>query len=194
MRPTLSTVFTLAVLAASLAACGDNSSITAPTSTVATQVAPTSTINSLALTTLSTVNVLKRTNSIADTTVTKVIGAAGGTISIPAAGLSLTVPPLAVSANTTFQVHVLPGSVVAYEFEPHGTTFPVPLVVAQSLVRTSRSQASTAMHADYFTDKSKINFDSNVATVSEELPITFTSNSVITFKVWHFSGYLVSSG
>lgn len=191
MRSTLATLLKLAPLAASLAACGRGSSpITAPENGAsAVPVTSQPVIN-----TQAAVNVLSRTASIGDLTVTKVIGPTGGTITVPSAGLTLVVPPLAVGASTTFQVHVLPGSAVAYEFEPHGMKFPVPLIVTQNLAGTLTPRAAAFFEAGYFSDKSQINFNSVSASVLEELPIRVGVNGTLTFSVSHFSGYLVSSG
>jgi hypothetical protein len=192
MRPTLSTVFAVAVLAASLVACGDNSPTTAPTDN---RPFPSPATSSVSLTDTETVvTVLGRTTPVSDIIVSKVIGPSGGTITIPAAGLTLTVPALAVSVNTTFQVHALPGTVVAYEFEPHGMKFKVALTVTQALAGTSNPSASGTLNAGYFSDKSKIDFKTKSAAVDEVLPTTKGTNGSITFQVKHFSGYLVSSG
>src|SRR4051794_37268543 len=48
------------------------------------------------------------------------IGAAGGTLRIPEAGLTVTFPAGAVSAPVTVRATALAGSSVAYRFEPHG--------------------------------------------------------------------------
>ena len=64
-----------------------------------------------------------------DITVKAVIGSKGGTLTIPDAGLTLVVPAGAVKSNTTFTATAIAGRLVAYEFEPHGTTFAVPLAV-----------------------------------------------------------------
>src|SRR5262245_45105541 len=84
-----------------------------------------------------TVNTLQRKVPLAsDIVVSKSIGVLGGTISIPAAGLTVVVPALAVSKTTTFTVRALAGGTVAYEFAPEGAKFLLPLVVTQDFTNT----------------------------------------------------------
>jgi len=195
MRSTVSKVLTFTVLAASLAACGDGASITAPggpasplkgdpsvpDAAMALQPAPTTALRPVT-----------RTVPIGDLYVTKVIGPLGGTIALASAGLTVTIPPRAVATNTTFQIHALAGTAVAYEFEPHGTTFPVPLIVRQSLQGTTSPLALPSFEAGYFADRSQI-VSSTLANVTEEIPV-IGGLGFVSFPVWHFSGYLVSSG
>ncbi len=91
--------------------------------------------------------------------VSAVIGQDGGTISIPDAGLTLVVPPGAVTSSTKFTATALAGRLVAYEFEPHGTKFAVPLRFTQDLKKLSLLGVVTAPVLDgaYFTDASRLN-------------------------------------
>lgn len=125
-----------------------------------------------------------------DVVVGQVIGAAGGTISMPSHGLTLIVPPGAVDGPTHFQVKALAGRAVAYEFEPHGTRFKVPLVFRQSVVHTSVGWGQVVRGA-YFSSAAQIDQNSGRAMVSEVLPANVKAGS-IEFLIWHFSGYLVS--
>ena len=131
-----------------------------------------------------------------DISVSAVIGAKGGTITIPDAGLTLVVPPNAVSKNTTFTATAIAGRLVAYEFEPHGTTFAVPLQFSQDLKKTSLLGALTGpllMDGAYFTSRDKLNTTLGVALVSEKLDaVTDLLNFRVGFPINHFSGYLVS--
>ena len=130
-----------------------------------------------------------------DISVSAVIGTAGGTISIPEAGLTLVVPPGAVTANTNFTATALAGRLVAYEFEPHGTTFAVPLQFTQDLRKVSLLGALTSplMDGAYFTDEGKLNQTLGIAAVSELLPATVDLlRGRVGFPIKHFSGYLVS--
>ena len=127
--------------------------------------------------------------------VSAVIGKAGGTMTIPDAGLTLVVPAGAVTANTKFTATALAGRVVAYEFEPHGTKFAVPLKFTQDLRKVSLLSALTAplMNGAYFTDSGNIDQGLGLALVSELLPATVDLlHSRVTFPIKHFSGYLVS--
>jgi len=130
-----------------------------------------------------------------DITVSAVIGKNGGKISIPEAGLTLVVPANAVGANTTFTATAIAGNLVAYEFEPHGTTFAVPLQFTQDLRKTSLVGMLTAplMDGAYFTDRSKLLPTTGVAFVSEITPaVVNLLKSQVSFPIDHFSGYLIS--
>jgi hypothetical protein len=130
-----------------------------------------------------------------DISVSAVIGKAGGTLSIPEAGLTLVVPPGAVASNTTFTATALAGRLVAYEFEPHGTTFAVPLKFSQDLRKVSLLGALTSplMDGAYFTDRDNLNQTLGIAAVSELVPATIDLlQGRVAFPIKHFSGYLVS--
>jgi hypothetical protein len=130
-----------------------------------------------------------------DISVSAVIGKAGGTISIPDAGLTLVVPPGAVTSNTKFTATALSGRLVAYEFEPHGTKFNVPLQFTQDLKKVTLLAALTSplMDGAYFTDEGKLNQNLGLAAVTELLPATVDLlRGRVSFPIKHFSGYLVS--
>ncbi len=130
-----------------------------------------------------------------DVSVSAVIGADGGTISIPEAGLTLVVPAGAVTSSTTFTATALAGRLVAYEFEPHGTKFAVPLQFTQDLRKVSLVGTLTSPLLDgaYFTDKTRLNQTVGIAAVSEILPATVDLLKMrVGFPINHFSGYLVS--
>jgi hypothetical protein len=142
-----------------------------------------------------TVDVAVRLSPLAnDVTVSKVIGTAGGTISIPEAGVKLIVPAGAVSSNVNFTMTALRGPLIAYEFGPHGTVFNVPVQVEQA---TSGLfvLGDDALTAGYFTDRADLENEDTVGDLAEENPVTKdTGRSVLRFNVNHFSGYLVASG
>jgi len=130
-----------------------------------------------------------------DISVSAVIGQDGGTISIPDAGLTLVVPPGAVTASTKFTATALAGRLVAYEFEPHGTKFPVPLQFRQDTRKLSILGVVTAPVLDgaYFTDRNKLSQTFGIAAVNEILPATVDLLRLqVGFPINHFSGYLVS--
>jgi len=130
-----------------------------------------------------------------DISVSAVIGKDGGTISIPAAGLTLVVPAGAVTSNTQFTATALAGRLVAYEFEPHGTKFAVPLQFTQDLRKVSLVGVLTAplMDGAYFTDASRLNQTLGIGLVNELVPATVDLLKLrVGFPINHFSGYLVS--
>ncbi len=123
--------------------------------------------------------------------VSATIGAAGGTLSIPETGFELTVPPGAVRRETHFTVRALAGGAVAYEFEPHGTTFERPLIANQSLYGTK--PALGALQGAYFADRALINPAGTSALVSELLGgVTSLLDRSFTWRIRHFSGYIVA--
>jgi hypothetical protein len=129
-----------------------------------------------------------------DVTVSKVIGAAGGTLSIPEAGVKLVVPAGAVSSNINFSMTALRGPLIAYEFGPHGTTFDVPLQIEQ---QTSGLFiiGDDDMTAGYWTDRADLENEETIGDLAEENPVSRdTAKSLLRFNIHHFSGYLVASG
>jgi len=131
-----------------------------------------------------------------DIAVSAVIGKKGGTISIPEAGLTLVVPAGAVSSDVKFTATALAGRLVAYDFQPHGTTFAVPLQFSQDLRKTSLLASLTGsllLDGAYFPDASKLNQASGTALVSELRSATVNLLQFrASFPINHFSGYLVS--
>jgi hypothetical protein len=124
-----------------------------------------------------------------------IIGSAGGTFSLPSAGLTVVVPPGAVSAPTTFTVSAPAGTGVWYEFGPHGARFAVPLTIRQDLRGTNvLALLNPRLEAAYFTDGSA-NYSAGIAKVKEFLPVAFNSTRTeLSFRVSHFSGYMVATG
>jgi ZU5 domain len=121
----------------------------------------------------------------------KVIGAEGGYLTLAATGFTLVVPPGAVRAPTTFSVTPIGGDVVAYDFEPHGTKFAVPLTFMQDLAKTNYVAGKT-IRGGYFADRSHIDTTTKKAQVSELFTISFDGFGWSFFSITHFSGYLVS--
>jgi len=139
--------------------------------------------------------VTRATPLATDISVSAVIGKNGGTLTIPEAGLTLVVPAGAVQSNTTFSATAIAGKMVAYEFEPHGTTFAVPLQFTQDLRKTSVVGALTAplMDGAYFTDRDKLYDGPGIALVSELKPAVVNLLKLrASFPIDHFSGYLIS--
>ena len=127
---------------------------------------------------------------------TAVIGSAGGTLSLPEAGLTVSVPAGAVSYPTAFTVTALAGRPIAYEFGPHGTKFAKPLTMTQDLRVTGLSERLVSymhFHAGYFGARTNLINNLLRAIVSELLPATTDADDmVVRFNVSHFSGYLVA--
>lgn len=141
-----------------------------------------------------TVSPLLRNTALAtDISASTVVGVLGGNVSIPSAGLNIVIPPLAVAAGTKITVRALAGSNVAYEFEPHGIRFGVPLVATQSLRGTQAESGGLinplSLFAGYFPDQNA------PTSISELLNLNVSLlNQTSVFSIWHFSGYIIATG
>jgi len=122
------------------------------------------------------------------------IGSAGGSLRIPAAGVTVTFPSGAVAAPVNVRVTAVPGSNVAYEFEPHGLVFQKPVTVAQDLGLTEVVQSllnAQGLEGAYFADASQLG--DGTVTAQEEIPATVELLRMrMTFPIRHFSGYTAS--
>ncbi len=188
---TLSATMTAALLAYGCA----NDSITAPASTpvAAPAAASQSLLGSLLGQTTTVTPLLRKTPIASNVTASATIGPLGGVLALPSAGLTVVVPPLAVTKATKMSVTAVAGSSVAYEFEPHGIKFTVPLVATQSLKGTQAQSGGSinplSLFAGYFPDSKQI------TSVSELLNLNVNvlgQTSVLT--IWHFSGYIIATG
>jgi hypothetical protein len=148
--------------------------------------------NTLGLT--STNGVLRRTPLAQSITVRKTIGRKGGVLSIPAAGVTVVVPAGALDRDTEIKMTARAGSLLAYDFEPHGVTFKVPLVFNQSLNGTNVGLLSPlGLKLGYYSDPSLLG--TTTALVSEVLQgVTSILTRTFTAPIKHFSGYLVICG
>jgi hypothetical protein len=133
---------------------------------------------------------LRKTALPANITVTKTIGILGGTLSIPAAGVTVVVPPLAVSKSTVFTMTARAGNQVAYDFGPHGTKFLLPLVMTQNLTMMQGGPAVLGnLRVGYYPDAN------NVTSVTELLSVSLDVLHILgVTTIWHFSGYMYASG
>ena len=143
------------------------------------------------------VYVLRRTTPLAQPiTVTKSIGYNGGTISVPEAGFTMTIPRGAVTSTTNITVTALAGDRVQYDFGPHGFVFQAPVKVNQSLDGTYAVNKNVSYEAVYYGPSSNTNLLTKLVDLVLEVlkvvvdPLTNSAS----FDVRHFSGSLVSSG
>jgi len=137
-------------------------------------------------------------------TVTRVVRNDGGSIDVPGTDFQLRIPRGAfVGRSMTFTITALPGAAVAYEFQPAGTHFLVPLTFVQKLGHTNLDHAKLPpgferkVSGAYFTDASMIDPQTGLAVVAELLPAEIDatwSGNQLTFPIWHFSGYMASTG
>jgi hypothetical protein len=193
MTPTLRRLAALALGALTLASCGGDQP-TRPQLLQAPPEAPSSDLLG-GLTSLIGVNGLQRTTPLAvPITVTKAIGPEGGTLAIPQAGVTVTVPRGALATTTTITMTARAGSLVAYDFAPHGVVFARPLVFSQQLRGTNATLLSAPLLGlGYYRDPSLLTKSGGL--VSELLNGTVNTLSwTFTSTIPHFSGYMVSCG
>ena len=113
-----------------------------------------------------------------DEVVTETIGWWGGTIHLPRAGLTVTVPRGALLRSTRITVRAPAGDLLGYEFAPHGLQFRRPVTVSQEI-----SASAGELEAIYFDGALQPTVE-----VLEVLPVS-VSRSLAVFRIEHFSGY-----
>lgn len=184
----------VAAAAVGISACGVDRA-TAPTVPDAPATGLLSDLLGDVLGELTRKQALTRTAPLArDIAASATIDHRGGTITVPGTGFTLIVPPYAVKEPVKFTVTAVAGRVVAYEFQPHGTTFDVPLIARQDLDGTTYSFLKLKpLVGAYFEDRRHIDQARATALVSEilrgfVLPLT----RQFTFPIDHFSGYIAA--
>jgi hypothetical protein len=191
----------LAVLALSLfvAGCSADHAPSAPTTIAAPSNGSADLLGTLGSVTstlrLTPVGGLQRSVPLAaPITVSRDIGAQGGTLSIPEAGVTVTVPAGALASKTRVTMTARAGSLVAYDFAPHGITFDKPLVFSQSLRGTNATLLSAPLlRLGYYPDDRLLGKAGGL--VSELIGGTLNLLSwTFTANIQHFSGYMVSCG
>jgi len=127
-------------------------------------------------------------------TVTKEIGYYGGTLSIPEAGVTVTVPRGALMRTTTITMTARAGDLLAYDFSPTGTKFSKPLIFNQSLKGTDVTLLQVPLlRLGYYSDPGLLG--ELTSTVSDLLVgVTNLLDWSFTAPINHFSGYLVICG
>ena len=179
-----------------IAACSGEP--TAPKAPLATPAAPSADLIGGLLGTVTNLISLpgvQRTSPLAASiTVSQTIGTGGGTLSIPAAGVTVVVPAGALSKSTVITMTARKGYLVAYDFAPHGITFAKPLVFTQKLTGTTANiLTAPLLKLGYYSDPSLLTAVGGLVTelLSGNVNLlnwTFTSN------IKHFSGYMVGCG
>lgn len=187
-------------LALSLAACSAEQ-VAAPTQMKAPAADPSASLlgglvgTVTGVLNLTTGDAVQRTTPLAAAiTVTKQIGYDGGTLSIPGAGVTVTVPRGALLRTTTITMTARAGSLLAYDFSPTGTTFYKPLVFNQSLKGTNVTLLQAPLlRLGYYSDPGLLG--TLTATVSDLLVgVTNLLDWSFTAPINHFSGYIVLCG
>ncbi len=127
-------------------------------------------------------------------TASMVIGAGGGSLSIPEAGVTITVPAGALASNTEISITARKGALIAYDFKPHGLTFATPLMFTQQLSGTNATLANISLfQLGYYEDPIALN--ATGGTMSEMINGSVNAVTwVFTSTIPHFSGYMMSCG
>lgn len=126
------------------------------------------------------------------------VGPEGTVVNHSSTGLTITVPPGALAANTHITVTALKGGPIAYQLEPHGLQFAVPLQLRQSLrgAKIPRGTLSSApLVVGYFADDALTTDPvTGQARVVEILPLLVdVKGQAAILSIHHFSGYTVAS-
>lgn len=199
MKTPLRRLVALAVALVAVASCSSDQS----TSPAASRPAPSAqapsadllgNVTGLVSSLVSVDGLQRHTPLAAPITVTKTIGAAGGTLSIPEAGVTVTVPAGALAKATVITMTARAGTLIAYDFAPHGITFAKPLVFTQSLRGTNASLLSAPfLKLGYYKDASLLTKTGGL--VSELLGgVVNVLEWKFTSSIRHFSGYVVTCG
>ena len=187
--------FSLLAGVALFAACSTDSASLPSAPNASLSKAPVKGLLGTTTTALTLATGAQRTTALPSSlTVTQAIGVDGGTLSIPQAGVTITVPAGALAVTTVISMTARAGTVIAYDFAPHGTTFAKPLVFTQALAGTNVAPVlAPLLTLGYYADPSYLT--TLGASVSEF--ISGSSNLVnasFTSSISHFSGYMVACG
>jgi hypothetical protein len=151
----------------------------------------------------SLIGARRRVPLLRDVTASAVIDRRGGSIRVSGTGFTLRVPPGAVKVRTMFKITALAGTIVAYEFQPHGARFAIPLGFSQSTWHLVGGSAGASPLLGYFSDRTQLNHSAGTAKAVEAWQAQENddltgdnedSGRRIEGSIPHFSGYMVSSG
>lgn len=178
-----------------LAACSSESMLLPTPSNAALSKVPVTGLLATATGVLTLVTGAQRTSPLPSSiTVTQAIGINGGTLSLPQAGVTITVPVGALTATTLISMTARGGSVIAYDFAPHGTTFAKPVVFTQALAGTNVSPLLMPLiQLGYYADPTDLTTLGGSVTEFISGSVNLVNGS-FTSSIMHFSGYMISCG
>ena len=137
-----------------------------------------------------------------DQRVSAVIGAGGGTLSLPGADFSMTIPAGALTEPTSITVVARGGAHVVYDMFPHGLRFLQPVTAVQGLSTTAiyRTPNANSIRTAYLPDGHEQIRRDDFASPSEvqRAKIYFYGDQAVAeTQEWilnHFSRYILISG
>jgi hypothetical protein len=183
----------LTLVTAAIALTGAISCTTEPTATTPSNRTPVASTGATLDGAITVVPLLRTTPLTTSQSASAQIGALGGRLSLPGAGLTVVIPPLALVTPVTITVTGLAGSNVAYEFSPHGLSFLAPVAATQDLGATQAQAGGSidplSLFVGYFPDSSSITAVTELLNLQVNL-----SAQTSTALIRHFSGYMWSSG
>ena len=137
---------------------------------------------------------LHRTTALAqDVSWTFTAGPAGATSSNSTVGLTIVIPPNAMSTTQTITVTALAGTPVAYRFEPH-ITFNKKIWLTQNLSGTSAGLLSSLLMKGAHFPGSTPSYTSSGLALVDEIVSGLALSGNFTFGVTHFSGWIAGTG
>lgn len=126
-------------------------------------------------------------------------GNRGGELRLPEAGLKVVIPGGALPSSEPVKITVtaVAGDAVAYEFEPHGIVFSVPLSAKQNLDHTTWSEhtGNDRLEAAYFSNGADLNVAGGTALISDVFQTDVEATGKhLRWDIPHFSGYVIVTG
>jgi hypothetical protein len=198
--------FALASSAFFALSCGDPSQVTAPALSTA-KLVPAATRVTASFAALRTGTRAKAVrwgslHSRTEQSVSAVVDVDGGTLLLPGADFSLTIPAGALTGPTAITVTAKAGAFVAYEMQPHGVRFMKSVTAVQGLSTTAiyGTDAGNSIRSGYLPEgNDSIDADDLAAPVEVEASTTFMygAKPVAESHEWilnHFSRYILISG
>jgi hypothetical protein len=186
--------------------CGDPSHVTGPPVSTATLLPAamrvTASFVSLGTGTKARAVRWGYAHSKVEQSVSAMVGADGGTLSLPGADFSLTIPAGALAGPTAITVTAKAGPFVAYEMQPHGLRFMKPVIALQGLRTTATygTDPGNSIRSAYLPEGAE-SIDANdlAAPVEVEASTTvlYGAKPVAESQEWilnHFSRYILISG
>jgi hypothetical protein len=207
MHPHVRSLVMLTLVTGGVVACASSDT---PVTTMRVTGPPTPTFDRIRATdsTLTLTNeeysdaapVLARTVPLRSDLVTAAtIGPRGGELRIDAAGVKVVFPAGALRTTTTLTMKAMAGAVVAYDFQPHGTQFYLPVMIQQDVAATSAAAETQPrrMYGGYYgtsLDSSFVDAARTRVWVREtQLGYLDVAKKEIKIFVGHFSGYTLAT-